>query len=433
MPLSHTVHELALTNGARGLLIDVPHTTAVAVEVYFRAGNEYVADVTHHQTAHIMEHMSFGINQQFDSPEAFSQEFSKNGASYNATTWARGMSYSVDAAIMEWDRIIGVLELAVARPLYTEKVLKAEKGNVREELSGNAHKNARVLWQHLYQAMGDPSLTDAQKIETIDAVTIEDIQQHFNATHTMQNMRFIIAGDLGAHADQITKKIDAWPLAKGVELPIMKHQLHTAAPLTMQRKEVTGSRFALSISLNRELSLVESNAMDALNFILTETFHSRIFGKARSQGICYNIGSSTSTDVDGVSMWEFYGQVSSDNAEELFALVAQQLRIAATEGVSQKELDEAIQYALGGHQLRSQTVRGLVDDYFDGFFDYGEIRRVDDIPKTIQETSLAMMTRLASEFLRDGVWTMGTIGEMDEKKTKKLHSLIAELFVPEVE
>ena len=40
--MKHTVEEIRLKNGARGLLIDVPDATVMSFQVQFRAGNRYV-------------------------------------------------------------------------------------------------------------------------------------------------------------------------------------------------------------------------------------------------------------------------------------------------------------------------------------------------------------------------------------------------------
>ena len=40
--MKHTVEEIRLKNGARGLLIDIPGATVMSFEFQFRAGNRYV-------------------------------------------------------------------------------------------------------------------------------------------------------------------------------------------------------------------------------------------------------------------------------------------------------------------------------------------------------------------------------------------------------
>ena len=61
--MKHTVSELILKNGARGLIIDVPGAQDMSTQFHFRAGNRFVRDKSIYETAHIMEHMAFGANR----------------------------------------------------------------------------------------------------------------------------------------------------------------------------------------------------------------------------------------------------------------------------------------------------------------------------------------------------------------------------------
>lgn len=431
MPLNHTVTEVALKNGAKGLIIDVPGTTVVSYQFQFRAGNDYVADKKKEQTAHIMEHMVFGANKKFSSPEAFSQEFSKNGAWSNASTWDRNMVYYANCALIEWDRILDLQELAITQPVFKESILAAEKGNVREELIGMANNNGRVLWQDMVRAMGDTSATDAERLHMIDPVTVADIKKHHRATHTSHNMHFVIAGDLQQHHAKIIKKLEAWQLPNGELLPARQSSLHSAAPLAIFRKDMSNIRFSIQIYLNRQFSDEEIDAMSALNHILNGTFHSRIWGKARTKGLCYGMGSSTHTDIDNLTGWEFSGQVADHNATPLFELIASELKKVASGQVSQDELDEAKLYALGSFQMRAQTV-GEIANWYNDFFDDERIQYIENSPKMINNIKLAHIVSLAQEFIAHGAWSIGGIGNMKTAKIDELKAILAKVLPREV-
>ena len=62
--MKHTVTEVRLDNGSRGLLIDVPGATVMSFQFQFRAGNRYVGRKDIYETAHVMEHMLIMV---FDS------------------------------------------------------------------------------------------------------------------------------------------------------------------------------------------------------------------------------------------------------------------------------------------------------------------------------------------------------------------------------
>ena len=63
--MKHSVEEVRLKNGARGLLIDIPGATVMSFQFHFRAGNRFVADKEIYETAHIMEHLAFGANAKY--------------------------------------------------------------------------------------------------------------------------------------------------------------------------------------------------------------------------------------------------------------------------------------------------------------------------------------------------------------------------------
>src|SRR6202012_1866600 len=111
-------------NGAKGLIIDVPGTTVVRYDIGFRAGNNYVKRQTISQVAHILEHLAFQANEKYSSQEAFSQEFTKNGAYNNAWTGSVDIVYTSSAALMEWNRILGLEQLSITKPKYMEDVLE---------------------------------------------------------------------------------------------------------------------------------------------------------------------------------------------------------------------------------------------------------------------------------------------------------------------
>jgi len=425
MPLKHTVEEVQLKNGAKGLLIHVPGTTSVRYEVQFRAGNNYAKDKRISQVAHILEHMSFGPNEKFDSLEAFSQEFSKNGAYSNAWTGSTDMVYTADAALMEWDRILDLQELAITKPKYPQAILDTEKGNVREEIIGYANDHGRILWQRIMREAGLERWYDPEELETIDAVTLRDIKDHYKRTHTLKNMRFVFAGDIKKHRKAIIKRLEGWKLPDGKQLPLGMEKYQSTGLVHVKRSELPNLSFNIYFFLNRPLTRRELRAMNVLTHILTDTMHSRIWGTARSRGICYGMGSWCGTGPNGISEFGLGGQVSFDNAKELFELIIKQLKIVSTEGISKAELDQAKEYRLGAMQMGTETVRALAGWYSDMYYDYDTIDYVNSMPALIKGTTEEEIKSLAHEFLTSGVWSFGGIGNIGKAELKKHYDLFA--------
>jgi len=424
MPLQHTVEEVVLKNGMRGLLIDVPGSSVVNYEIHFLAGNYYSSSPEVQQTAHIMEHMAFGGTKEFPTQERFSQEFTKNGADHNASTAEYEMSYYADCAFMEWDRILDLQKLAITEPLFTDEILKAEKGNVREELTGYTNNRRRIIWQKTIKALGDSIYLDSEKAKTINAVTLQDIEGHYKKTHTLENMRFSFAGDLNKNREQIVAQLESWQLPKGSRLAVPKQKLRSAAPVAMYRADMPSLIFTIMIALNRQYTQEEEFSLQALNHILTGTHHSRILGKARTQGLCYGMGSMIDVDIDGVSRYELGGQVSAENASALFELIGEELGKAAAGDITETELNDAKQFSLGTQQMNGQTVSDVNSWYSGKYFEDGTVDLMENAPAEIKAIKLDDMQKLIKELLQTGQWTIGVIGAIRKPEVKKLYDII---------
>jgi len=428
MPLQHTVKEVALKNGAKGLFILVPGATSVHYSVQFRAGNNYTLRPEISQVAHILEHMAFGGNREYPSVEAFSQEFTKNGAYSNAFTGSNELSYVVDCAIMEWDRILDLERLSVTHPLHTQKLLDAEKGNVREEITGYANDNTRVLWQEMSRGVGLKRWYDPDELKTIDVITLDDITEHYTRTHTTNNMRFVFAGDLEAHIPAITDQLNSWELPAGTLFPLQQEKVRSSKLVHVRRKQVQNLTFALSFFLNREINRKELRAMSVLTHVLTDTMHSRIWGTARARGICYGMGSGVSSQPTGISELSIGGEVSFENATELFELIIQQLKIVSVEGITKEELEQAKQHRLGVMQMDLETVKSLVSWYGSFYYDTGTIDYADNMPHLIAGTTVEEIQSLAKEFIETGIWGFGGIGNISKEELQKQYDLFAKAF-----
>lgn len=424
MPLPHHVSEVKLKNGMRGLFVNVPGATLVYYDVYVRAGIDY-APRRVHQVAHVLEHLAFGANAKFNSLEAFSREFSKNGASSNASTSSIGMEYYAICADFEWQRILDLQQLALTEPVFKPSILEAEKGNVAEELEGYLANNHRVLAQKMSRSMGKRFWYDPDELKTVAPITLKDIQAHYRKTHTLHNLRFVFAGDLANMQSKIIQQLEGWQLPSGRELLIKPDTVHAGGLIYLPRKNLTSAEFSLELVIRRRLNLAERDAIGALNHILTGTLHSRIFGQARSRGICYDMGSYSYNDATGTSTWGFGGQVSWDHLGELFQLIFDELQKVAQGDISESELDGAKQWALGRHQMSGQTVTSVADWYASDYYTRHIIDSMDNVAREIKATTRAQILALVREFLVTDAWVLGGIGNRPKSEFQPYYDKVA--------
>lgn len=425
--MKHTVEEIRLKNGARGLLIDVPDATVMSFQVQFRAGNRYVLNKDIYETAHIMEHMAFGANEKFRSEHNYEQEFTKNGAYHNAYTSDYSMVYEAICADFEWDRILELQRLAITTPRFNADELEAEKGNVRSELTGYLNNHNRVMWPRIQQALGEDILTYNQRLKTIANIELKDIKNHHKRTHTLKNMRFVVAGKMAGRKAAIKEHLEGWQLETGERFVIPRDEPRRANPVLVKRKEATNLTFGWSMMISRELSDEEVTAMNALNHILTGTMSSRIFGAARKKGLAYGIFSDTSIGFYD-SAWDFGGQVNVETAEKLFDIIVRELKKVLAGSISEEDLESVKSYSLGRYQMGAQTVGQVSNFYVGRYFADDFVRDYAAVPDSILAVTPDQLIETARHFFASNTWTLAAVTSEEKELLTKLYDKLDKLF-----
>lgn len=427
--MKHTVQEIKLKNGARGLLIDVPGATMMSMEFQFRAGDRYVKSLDIEQVAHIMEHMSQGANSKYKSASEFEYQFTKNGAYRNAYTSDLSMIYEAQCADFEWDRILDLQKLAICQPRFSETELKAEKGNVRAEMTNYLNDYQRLLFSRVRQVMGEVILTYRQSIATINNVTLEDVCEHHRRTHTSENMRFVIAGKLRGRKSEIRRKIEAFNLPRGERFQVPRDEPVKPSPTIIRRKDATNLVFGIFTIIPWQLKDDEIDAMHYLNHILTGTMHSRIFGVARQKGLAYSVGSYAGAG-HYESDWDITGEVNHESAPALFDIIVKELKKVLSGKISQKEIIAAKSFALGRFQMGAQTVSQISDFYNGRYFTDDFIRDYDKIPEMIKNVTVERMVEAAKTFIDQKIWVVAAVSSGERQELEDLNDKVATLFEP---
>lgn len=425
--MKHTVSELILKNGARGLIIDVPGAQVMSTQFHFRAGNRFVRDKSIYETAHIMEHMAFGANRLCKDAHEYEAEFTKNGAYHNAFTSDTSMVYEAECAKFEWDRILDLQRTAITQPYFIEEEFVSERGNVKSELTGYLNVPDRLLWPKLAQELGEDTLTFPERLAVLNDIKLSDIKEHYKRTHTAGNMRFVVAGDFSRQQGKLEELLNAWELPEGERLPIPVDELHSAGTFLIRRKDAPNLTFGLSLNVSRRLSDEEDNAMDFLNHILTGTLRSRILGRARKKGVVYSMFSDTST-YEHNSSWDFGAQANVDTVDELIDIMVEEIAAVVAGNVDEKEVEAARSYALGRHQMGAQTVGRINNWYASRYFFDGKIEDFLKQPEAINAVTKDQIVETACQFLAANCWTLGAYGNSDIAFIRELSAKIEPLF-----
>ena len=419
--MKHSVEEIKLRNGARGLLIDIPGASVMSTRVQFRAGMLYAKSKDVYEIPHVVEHLAFGANAKFKDEQAFEAEFTKNGAYHNAWTSDISVCYETECADFEWERIMDLQRVSICEPRFNEDELKSEKANVRSELTGYMNDYYRLLWPRVQQAVGEDILDLSERIKTLPNIELKDIREHYRRTHTAKNMMFIIAGKLRGRKRTIIKMLEDWELKEGREFEIPLADLHSSEAVSIRRKDASNITFGFSLVTPRHLETKEVFAMNCLNQILNGTTNSRIFGTARKRGLVYGMGSSVASNAHN-SYWDFDGEVNNENAEELFELIQTELMRALNGEILDMDFLAAKSYALGRFQMGAQTPSQIADYYAEGYFTNGTIERYDNMPNLIKSIDKFDMIELAREFAGSGIKGFAAVSSAEKAFISQLET-----------
>lgn len=425
--MKHTTQEVRLKNGARGLLIDVPGATVMSFQFQFRAGNRYVKSKDVYETAHLMEHMAFGANADFKSEHAYEAEFTKNGAYHNAYTSDLSMCYVADCADFEWEHILDLQRVAICQPKFNPSELEAEKGNVKSELTGYLNNHNRVLWPKIQQLLGEDVYTFWQRLQTIQNVSLSNIREHHKLTHTTDNLRFVIAGKLYGRKKKIIESLEQWELERGERFTVPRDELSSGNATLIRRKEASNLTFGLSLTVPRELSDEESEAMNCLDHLLTGTMHSRIYGAARKKGLAYGVFSDTGVGFYD-SSWDFGGEVNLETADKLFDIIVREIKRVLNGEISDEDLNAVKSYALGRHQMGAQTVSQISNFYTNRFFADGTVRDYEKVPDALRKVTCEQMVATAHAFIAANSWVLAGVSSGEKEDLVTLDDKLATLF-----
>jgi len=398
-------------------------------DINFRAG-EYLVENDKWEAPHLMEHVLLGANELIPKSRDFQAELEKNGAYSNATTGVYDITYEAECADFEWDRVLGLLLVAITKPLFLEEEFQAEFGNVQEEMAARSNNHFRRLSLEMRESLGLIAKTDAERLELMNNVTVDDVREHYARTHTAPNMRFVIAGNLSTSRREsvinLLQAIDLPEDGKRFPLPAERPK-RLRQPVYVSNDTVENLYFYIDTFMKRRLDDPETDALNLVNTMLTQTLYSRILGTARERGLVYGMNSGLS-NTKSSSNWWFGAQVSDKNAQALMDIIVSELVKVMKGDISKQEIATTQQYALGRFQRGAQTVGGTANGYVGRYFFDGIVEDYYRIPARIKAVTKQQITDVAQAMFTDELWGFGVLGNCGETFAHELQVQLSTLW-----
>jgi zinc protease len=407
-------HEHILSNGMKVLLVEVPKAPVATVQVWYKVGsrNEVMGRAG---LSHMLEHMMFKGTAKYPKG-LFSRLIRKNGGTDNAFTSQDFTAYfenlaadRVELALeMEADRMQGLIldmnELKTEREVVKEeRRLRSEddpQGALVEALFAQAYLSHPYHWP-VIGWFGD-----------LDAMTLEDLQRHYDTFYSPNNATLVVVGDI--KADQLLPTIKHLfePIPRGPE---------PKAVVTMEGEQKGERRFLLKREAQVPFVMMgyrvpnysseDSYALDVLESILSRGKSSRLYQSlVYDQKLSLAVGAEYGLMQTDPGLFYFYALVSpGQKVETVEEALQREIKRLQNEPPTDQELQraknqvEATRVFEQDSNFRHAMLLGQAESVGAGW------RKVDQFLDRIRSVTAKDVQRVARQYLIEDARTVGTL------------------------
>jgi zinc protease len=412
--------EYILTNGMKVLLVEVPKAPVATVQVWYKVGsrNEVMGRAG---LSHMLEHMMFKGTTKYPKG-SFSRIVRKNGGIDNAFTGQDFTAYFENVAA---DRVPLALELEADRmqgltldntEFQTEREVVKEERRLRSEDDPQGALVealfAQAYMSHPYHWPVIGWFAD------LDAMTLDDLQRHYDTFYSPNNATLVVVGDIKADALLPTIKRLFEPIPRGPSpkqsLPAEPEQRGERRFLLKREAQVPFVMMGFRVP---NYSSDDSYALDVLESILSRGKSSRLY-----QSLVYEqknslaVGAEYSLIQTDSGLFYFYALVNpSAKVETVEDALQHEITRLQNEPPSDQELQraknqiEASRTFEQDSNFRHAMLLGQAEMVGAGW------RRIDQFIERIRAVTAKDIQRVARQYLTEDNRTLGILVPLPPK------------------
>ena len=406
--------EFVLSNGMKVLISEVPKAPVATVQVWYKVGsrNEVMGRAG---LSHMLEHMMFKGTAKYPKG-SFSRLIRKNGGMDNAFTSQDFTAYfenlaadRVELALeMEADRMQGLIldqnELKTEREVVKEeRRLRTEddpQGALVESLFAQAYLSHPYHWP-VIGWFGD-----------LDAMTLDDLQRHYDTYYSPNNATLIIVGDVKADVLLPTIKLLFEPIPRGPEpKPVATMEGEQRGERRFLLKREAQVPFVMMGFRVPNFSSEDAYALDVLESILSHGKSSRLYQSlVYDQKLSLAVGAEYGLMQADPGLFYFYALVSpGQKIETVEEALHKEIRRLQNEPPTEQELQraknqvEAARVFEQDSNFRHAMLLGQAESVGAGW------RKVDQFLEKIRSVTAKDVQRVAKQYLVEDTRTVGTL------------------------
>jgi zinc protease len=347
--------------GIKAWLVEDYTVPIVTVAVAFRGGSV--------QDPEGKEGLANLISTLFDEgagnldSKAFQSRLEKLGTSLSYSDGRDQFSGTMRSLKEDSSEAFELMKLSLTQLRFDESAINRMRTALKSQIAGDvndaSNKATIALRKSLFE--GHPYARPARgTIETLDAITRNDIVAHFARLFARDNLTVAVVGAMTADetANMLDKVFGSLPERAELE-PVSRAQMQFGKRIDI---EDSGTQTEISLALpGVTRDSPQFFAAYLLNQILGgNSFSSRLYDEIREKrGLAYSAGSSLST-LDHAAYLTASAGTRSDRAGETLKLMRDEIARLANEGPTQTELEATKKYVIGSYAINNLDTSGKI-------------------------------------------------------------------------
>jgi len=364
--------------------------------------------------SHFLEHLLFKGTDRFTSLE-IDEAFDAMGAEVNAGTSKETTTVYSRFLDRHLDRAFDVMSDMVFRPTYPD--IDSERQVVIEEIAMYEDEPSDKVHDVLADAVfGDHPLGRPVigRAEVIAGVPVPDIAAYRDRHYVSSNLVVAAAGSI-EHARLLELVEGALDDRVGAEAPSLANgaAIPSQPRLSFHAKETEQYHLALGApGLPRGDE--RRFALRVLDTILGGSSSSRLFQEVREKrGLAYAVYSFASQFMDSGQVGLYVG-TRPDNVEKAMAVIGDELRRVAAEGVTEAELDRARENVKGRTTLAMESTLARMNRLGSSLLTGVPLLSLDEVLARVDAVTLDDLRLLASELFDPARMSAAGVGASED-------------------
>jgi predicted Zn-dependent peptidase len=415
------VTRTVLPGGLRVVTEPLPAVRSAAFGIWAGVGS-CDEDLPYAGATHYLEHLLFKGTKRRTALE-ISAAMDAVGGELNAFTGKEYTCYYARVLDVDLPLAIDVLSDMVTSSLIEPKDVDAERGVILEEIAMNDDDPTDTVHEAFAaQLFGDTPLGRPilGTVNSINAITREQIAEHYTARYTPPNLVVAAAGNVEHEAVVASVREAFGGVLDGDVRPALPRLggLGEAVPegagtgVRLVSRSIEQANLVLGCE---GLSRTDGRrfALGVLNAALGGGMSSRLFQEVREKrGLAYSVYSFASQHAE-TGMWGVYVGCLPAKADEVLAICQEEVAKVISGGLTGAELDR------GKGQLRGSIVLGLEDPSSrmsrlgKAELVYPRLEPVEEILASIEAVTHDDVRRVAAEILARPK-ALGVVGPFDD-------------------